>query len=390
MYTKFQFALHGVLALLSFPFLVLKDFIFGFTPNEALQKKNLSGYICLVTGGNTGVGKQTAFQLARCGATVVIGCRNSTRGNDAALFLQKRLQECDISLYPFASMGTVQYLSLDLSCFKSIKAFTSCFLKRYDHLDILVNNGGLNLKGKNKNGLQELFMVNYLGHYTLFRLLEPALLSVQDTKSDSTFVPLEARVVNVSSVMHHEGNSEFERSAFSKYTSSDSFSYYSDSKLYLNYLTMDINRRFRDNVGDPKKRKVSAISVNPGAVRSDIWRHVPWLISYPYDLFMRLVYLDVEQGAATSLFAATVPSTDCHVSTSLIPYVAPYRVYFGMLAFEMLGPFGGPKWATPSQPPNAENNAQSLWTFSKDLVNSLVKEFHADSSSNTETMFQLE
>lgn len=50
MYTKLEFLYHGFLALLSLPFLWVKDKLFGFVPEEPLQRKNLEGYICVVTG----------------------------------------------------------------------------------------------------------------------------------------------------------------------------------------------------------------------------------------------------------------------------------------------------------------------------------------------------
>ena len=240
----------------------------------------------MFAGGNTGVGKETALQLAMHGATVIIGCRNPSRGGAAVASLRQELDVIDKSRFPLASSGSVEYLPLDLSCFFSVKAFADQFQEKFSHLDILINNGGLNLKSINKNGLQELFMVNYLSHYLLFRLLEPAL-----TASESDSTAQEARVVNLSSVMHHEGNSEFEKSAFTRYGAGSPHSYYSDSKLYLNYLTMLINKRCasQDAKASRPVRRVTAVSVNPGAVRSDIWRHVPWPMSYPYDLFMRLI-----------------------------------------------------------------------------------------------------
>lgn len=333
-------------------------------------------------GGNTGVGKETALQLALHGATVIIGCRNPIKGAAAVTSLHKELLTADKTFFPLACAGTVEYMPLDLSCFFSVKAFASEYLAKFSHLDILINNGGLNLKSVNKNGLQELFMVNYLSHYLLFRLLEPALSATSTSNkspdSDCTSIPQEARVVNLSSVMHHEGNSEFEKSAFTKYTPGEPFSYYSDSKLYLNYLTMEINRRHAVSCAEGgQQRRVSAISVNPGAVRSDIWRHVPRLISYPYDIFMRIYFLSVQQGAAPSLFAATAPllppSSALCTHSPLLPYVVPYRVYGNILAFEMMGPFGGAGWALPSEPPQAEEKAHELYNFSEQLINSLVE-----------------
>jgi hypothetical protein len=104
---------------------------------------------------------------------------------------------------------------------------------------------------------------------------------------------------------------------------------------------------------------------------------------------MRVYYLSVQQGAAPSLFAATVTlsSSSSSSSSSLLPYVSPYRVYFNCLAFEMMGPFGGADWATPSQPPRAEERAQELYKFSEDLINKLVKDESDEKFANQK--FQL-
>ena len=352
--------------------------------------------LCVCVGGNTGVGRETALQLALRGSTVIIGCRSATRGASAVAHIQHALLHADTTVHPHAAVGSIECTPLDLSCFYSIKTFADSLIHTYTHVDILVCNGGLNLKGTNSNGLQELFMVNYLSHHLLFQLLEPLLTASPCNSSAVSAVryPSEARVVNLSSVMHHEGNSEFEKSAFTRYSTGDPYSYYSDSKLYLNYLTMEINRRH--GACAPTKgfqcRKVTAVSVNPGAVRSDIWRHVPWPVSVPYDLFMRAYFLNVQQGACPSLFAATTslphsvtsPSTPVTSSpVSLLPYVTPYRVYCNILAFEMMGPFGGAQWATPSLPTDALEKARNLYQFSNNLINTLVE--REDDSGKNET-----
>jgi hypothetical protein len=150
--------------------------------------------------------------------------------------------------------------------------------------------------------------------------------------------------------MHHMGSIDYEASAYSRHGAvrsgrddddddhnngartshaSKNYSYYDDSKFYMNLLTMEINRRygFKDQqscsnsgntrhaaiaIGDlqtvkqPSSRPIIAVSANPGAVRSDIWRHVPPAVMWIYDLFMRMAYLSVDQGSATSVYAALV------------------------------------------------------------------------------------
>jgi len=373
MYSALELNVHGLFAMVCLPVLWFMDKMLGLSPPINPLEKNLCGYVAIVTGGNTGVGRETALGLARGGAAVIIGCRSASRGAAAAESLRRELHAACPKQYPWARSGSVTCLPLDLSSFLSIAAFASSFSAKFAHLDILVNNAGLNKQSINSNGLQELFMVNYLGHYLLFRLLEPVLAAARKVDLNNREHESEARVVNVSSLMHHVGKSDFEKSAFTKYSKGED-SYYSDSKLYMNYLTIEINKRFLLRAPSSKGRKISAISVNPGAVRSDIWRHVPAYKKYPYDLFMRAYFLTVEQGAATSLFGATakIYVDEPILPSPLLPYVVPYRVHFGWLAFEALGPFGGAIFATPSLPPDSVEKALELWRFSRDVINQII------------------
>jgi NAD(P)-dependent dehydrogenase (short-subunit alcohol dehydrogenase family) len=221
-----------------------------------------------------------------CGATVVLACRSEVKARKVA----KEIEE-------MSSNGKVDVIELDLSSINSIYKFSEVFHSRYNSLDILVNNGGLNTPGVIQYGsrtLQQLFMVNYFGHYCLFRCLEDLLMNPSTQTSSCP-----SRVVNLSSVTHHTGQSDFRLSStygceetntshssiflrlLSAFVGSKSISAYSDSKLYLNLLTMEINRRF-GGIGssdenetkskNTKRRAIVALSVNPGAVRSDIWR----------------------------------------------------------------------------------------------------------------------
>lgn len=179
-------------------------------------------------------------------------------------------------------------------------------------------------------------------------------------------------------------------------------SYYADSKLYMQYLTMEVNRRldcrkpyhFSCDDGDDddgydhtpvhsaekaacskdQHRPVVGISVNPGAVRSDIWRNYPlkWLMDHA----MRALFLDVQQGAATSVYAAvldiellrsyqvgisapTFPASHSHLVhddggrmclRADCPYLVPYHTAYGLLALELFGAYAGPRFSPITLP----------------------------------------
>lgn len=277
MYSRAEFGLSGfcgaVAFLLSLPLALLRRlFRVSSTSsfsNESLlnsstssssssMSSRLHGKIAVVTGANCGVGFHSALMLLKSGARVVIGCRSRARGEAAVSRMQALLGDNECKL---------EIIQLDLTDFKSIEAFSQTFKSKYDHLDILINNAGINTSGVTDYGLQETFSANYLGHFYLFQLLEPLLSAVTDRTDGSS-----ARVVNLSSVMHHVGLCDYRASAYygtGPHMSLQANNCYADSKLYMNLMTMEINKRFYFNnaANGIKRRRVSAVSVNPGAVR---------------------------------------------------------------------------------------------------------------------------
>lgn len=143
-----------------------------------LFEKDLSGQVMIVTGANSGCGLETSRQLAKQGATVILACRNATKGEAAV-----------------QDIGTnaVFLTTLDLSSLTSIRDFSSCFLEKYDRLDALVNNAGIMMcpYGKTKDGFEMQFGCNHLGHFLLMRLLTPLLVATaKKTGKPSRFVTL--------------------------------------------------------------------------------------------------------------------------------------------------------------------------------------------------------
>ena len=90
---------------------------------------DLSGRVALVTGANSGMGKETARELARMGAEVVLGCRSTARG-------QAGRQE----IIESSGARTVSVMELDLSSLASVRAFAAVFCERHRSVDVLVNN----------------------------------------------------------------------------------------------------------------------------------------------------------------------------------------------------------------------------------------------------------
>ena len=116
----------------------------------SLLSKDLTGQHIIVTGSNTGIGRTTAEQLLKQGATVILACRSEAKG-------QRVLDEL-----PFeCSSGFV--MQLDLGDFASIQDFASQYQERYPKLNILINNAGVmnTAKGQTTNGLETQIGINH-------------------------------------------------------------------------------------------------------------------------------------------------------------------------------------------------------------------------------------
>src|SRR5690349_6487202 len=107
--------------------------------------------IALITGGNAGIGKETAIGIAKTGATVVIGCRNQERGLAAVEEIKKA-----------SNNNNVEMLLLDLASFKSVRNAVKEFKERFGQLHILVNNAGVFLRHREEteDGLEKTFQTN--------------------------------------------------------------------------------------------------------------------------------------------------------------------------------------------------------------------------------------
>ncbi|MEU2020634.1 oxidoreductase [Streptomyces sp. NPDC016469] len=143
-----------------------------------------SGRTAVVTGANSGIGLITARELARCGARVLLACRDERRGEEAAARIRYAVRGADVEFAP-----------LDLADLSSVRAFAGDF--RADRLDLLINNAGVMALpyGRTADGFETQFGVNHLGHFALTGLLLPKLLATGG-----------ARVVTVSSGLHALGN----------------------------------------------------------------------------------------------------------------------------------------------------------------------------------------
>ena len=181
----------------------------------------LAGKVCIVTGSNSGIGKETAFALAEMGANVVMVVRNQEKG-------QKALEE----IVTKTGNHSVSLMVCDMSSMASIRGFASDLKKSYDHLDVLINNAGAEFVKRQltAEGFEQTFAVDYLAPF----LLTYELLDLLKASAPS-------RIINVSSGLAKNGKVDF-------YDLQNKKNYkgmqaYSNAKLMLMMFTYELSRR---------------------------------------------------------------------------------------------------------------------------------------------------
>lgn len=146
-----------------------------FNPEEL--KADISGKSFLITGANSGIGKETALELAKLGGTVHIVCRNLERGEAAKS-----------EILTTVSSASVHVHQLDISDPKAIHAFVKAFASQGHQLHCLVNNAGcmVNTREVTEDGFEVNFATNSLGTYILTTELIPTLRHHANNTDDAT------------------------------------------------------------------------------------------------------------------------------------------------------------------------------------------------------------
>ncbi len=266
------------------------------TTDEVLEGLDLGGRTALVTGGSSGLGKETARSLAAHGAKVVLTARDVPKGEQAAAEIR-------------ASTGNaaVEVAELELGSLAAIRTAAGRIVAAQPRFDLLINNAGVMACpfAKTTDGFELQFGSNHLGHFLFTLLMLPAL-----RRGDAP------RIVNLSSRGHHIApvdfdDLHFERRAYDKWQS------YGQAKTANVLFTVGLERRL---AGDG----IHAFAVHPGAIMTELGRHLQLEdIQYLQTRTRGMQFKSVEQGAATSCFAATAPELanrgglyleDCHVA----------------------------------------------------------------------------
>src|SRR3989442_157811 len=233
--------------------------------------------VFVVTGANSGIGKATALGLARLGGTVVMACRNPTRGEAARQDIIRESGNPHVAL-----------MIVDLANEASTRALAGEFRQTYPRLDALINNAGVYTSHRQMtaDGLELQFEVNYLSGFLLTYLLLDLL-----KKSAPS------RIVNVSSSAHMGGTIRFEELQGERRYGG--FRAYSQSKLAQVLFTRELARRL-EGTG------VTVNACHPGGIRTNLAMGGSSLVVR----FVKMFLKSPEKGAETPIYLATSPEVE--------------------------------------------------------------------------------
>jgi NAD(P)-dependent dehydrogenase (short-subunit alcohol dehydrogenase family) len=200
------------------------------------------GKVVVITGANSGIGKETAVALAGMGATTVLACRNPAKAEIAASEIREATGTDDVHTVP-----------LDLADLASVRACADELRARWDRIDVLVNNAGgiWSSRSETAQGLEQTFGVNHVGPFYLTNLL------LDHVRSDDGG----ARIVNVASLAHRAAYRGMKWDQLQSPSRYSSWGAYSQSKLANVLFTRGLMHRLDREV-------VTANCVHPGPVKS--------------------------------------------------------------------------------------------------------------------------
>lgn len=302
------------------------------TTDEVLAGHDLTGMTVFITGGASGLGQETARAMAAKGAHVVLAARDQSKLDAAAAEIRKQ-----------TGSDKVDTIQCDLASLASVRACGKEANERFDKIDLLINNAGVMAcpLGRTAEGFELQFGTNHLGHFVLTKYLLPLVENGSGK-----------RIVNLSSRAHHMDQVHFDDP---NYASRDyeKWQSYGQSKTANVLFTVALDKRLNG-------KGIDVFAVHPGGIMTNLGRHLTEedraaLQARVTQADQSFSWKTVEQGAATSCWAATAPELaghggvyceDCHVA-----------------AVDDASPTGGVRSYAVDP-----HKAERLWTLSEELV----------------------
>ncbi|KAF7303833.1 NAD(P)-binding protein [Mycena indigotica] len=244
--------------------LIQQSFFCGRPKWSADDMPDLTGRVIIVTGGNSGIGKETVKALLQHNAKVYMASRNPQKASQAIDELERVTGKRAI------------FLELDLSDLASVKSAAMEFQRQETELHVLCNNGGIMVPPNQRstsNGYDLVFLTNVVGHFYLTQLLLPTLLAT--ARAHNT-----ARIVNLTSMAHYVATVDYATFVESpQQRRQKPFVLYAQSKWADAVMAMELARRYGSE-------GIVSVSVNPGNLNTDISQNTQGSVALLSKLFL--------------------------------------------------------------------------------------------------------
>ncbi|KAH7354664.1 hypothetical protein BKA65DRAFT_475148 [Rhexocercosporidium sp. MPI-PUGE-AT-0058] len=255
--------------------------------NPATDIPDLSGKVIFITGGNAGLGKESALKLAKHNPSkIIIASRDKPKGFAAIQTIAKIVPNVKYEL-----------IQMDLASLSSVLAASKLFLSSNTRLDILMNNAGIMAvpPGLTVDGFEIQFGTNHVGHALLTKLLLPLMLATAEKPGS------DVRIISLTSDSHKRA--PLEGIQFDNLRKADqpgtAITRYAQSKLANILYSKELAKRYPS---------IKVVAVHPGVVKTDLqvtMRKSFLLARLLAPAFTYFVGVDVEEGAHNQLWAAT-------------------------------------------------------------------------------------
>lgn len=240
----------------------------------------MTGSVCMVTGATSGIGKVTALRLAQQGTTVVVVGRSMEKSEATVRQIEQQ-----------TGNSSVEFMLADLSSQQDIRQLADGFKRRYQRLDVLVNNAGAIMFSRQESvdGIEMTLALNHLSYFLLTNLL------LEPLKSGAP-----SRIINVSSSAHSKAKIDFDDlQSLKRYRG---FRAYARSKLANLLFTYELAKRL-EGTG------ITVNALHPGLVATNLMAN-NGRIGRLLRVLLSLKGISEEEGARTSIFLATSPEVE--------------------------------------------------------------------------------
>ena len=242
------------------------------------EKSEMEGKLCLITGATDGIGKETAKCLAEYNAQVILVGRDQKKGGAVRkeLIAQTGNDQINFMRADLSNMNAIQKLSVEIH-------------KKYNKLNVLINNVGAFFAKREitDEGFEKTFALNHLGYFLLTKLLLDLIKKSTD-----------ARIINVSSRAHAGSTINFEDLQGEKDFSG--WNAYKQSKLMNIMFTYKLSELLQDT-------PITINTLHPGFVRSRFGENNDGMVGTGLKLAKKIGAVSIKQGAKTSVFLASSP-----------------------------------------------------------------------------------